>query len=304
MFVIPLRGSQSGNPLIAPATYSIIGINLVVALGVAANPPAASLFREFGFIPDRFALHTLLTSMFLHAGVLHLLGNMLFLWMFGVAVEHAIGSRWTLLLYLLSGLAGSLIWGATEGGSVPAIGASGAISGIVGAFAVLLPHGKVKLVFYLLAARLGEVSTVAPVAIMAWLLEQVVLGIVTSELKDLSSVAYSAHVGGLSIGALIAYLLRVSGASRHYKEMLSNLGRPELPCPRCGAKRPNRGVRAYLCSSCRGWFELDEEGELSVVVETKPRPKKRWGELDWWVGPSVVFGLLALLGLWLWVQAR
>jgi membrane associated rhomboid family serine protease len=149
---------------------------------------------------------TLLSSMFMHAGWLHLGGNMLFLWVFGDNVEHRAGPILYLLIYLASGLVGGLAQILSESGSViPTLGASGAISGVLGAYLVLFPRNRV-----LVWIVRFPVYVPAIVAIGLWIAFQLVASLGAGAVSDESSggVAYLAHFGGFATGLLAGLLLR------------------------------------------------------------------------------------------------
>lgn len=212
--VIPL---YDHNPFRLPAppwvTFALIGVNVAIFLvqisvGDAAN---TAIIIAFGAIPaeiDRFAPHvgwiaadsTLLTCMFLHEGWGHILGNMLFLFVFGDDIEEALGPWRFLVFYLASGIAGSLAYVAVNAHSnQPLIGASGAIAGILGAYLLIRPCAKVAvLVVYL------------PIRVPAWLVIGMWAGLQVFHLagRDNDGVAYMAHVGGLVAGVLLFLALR------------------------------------------------------------------------------------------------
>lgn len=151
---------------------------------------------------------TLLTSMFMHAGFAHLFGNLLYLWIFGDNVEHRFGGVRFLAFYLACGLAGSALQIALDPDSmIPNLGASGAISGILGAYLVLFPRNSVRvLVFFFFSF-----SVPAIIVIGLWGVFQFVNGfgaIVASE-QSLGGVAYGAHIGGFVVGALMAGVHRM-----------------------------------------------------------------------------------------------
>jgi membrane associated rhomboid family serine protease len=154
-------------------------------------------------------LFTLLTSMFMHASFMHIFGNMLFLWIFGDNVEDAIGKIRYLIFYLVCGIIASLSHVfATEafGGNpyIPSLGASGAISGVLGGYIVLFPRNQVR-VFLL------RVLTTVPavVAIGLWFLFQVVEGYLNSGSRAGGGVAYAAHVGGFVSGVVLIKLFAI-----------------------------------------------------------------------------------------------
>jgi membrane associated rhomboid family serine protease len=149
---------------------------------------------------------TLLSSMFMHASWLHLGGNMLFLWIFGDNVEHRAGRLPFLLIYLVLGLIASLsqVLGDTES-VIPTLGASGAISGILGAYIVLFPRNRVTVLLFRFPTQVPAI-----VAIGIWIVFQLISGFGASVLADESGggVAYLAHIGGFAAGLLAGLLLK------------------------------------------------------------------------------------------------
>jgi len=148
---------------------------------------------------------TLLTSMFMHGGMMHIGGNMLFLWIFGDNVEHRFGHGRFAVFYLVSGLAASLAQIAISPHSaIPTLGASGAIAGILGAYLVLFPHNQVHAIFIF-----RVVSVPAFLVIAIWAVTQFVGGFGSLDVAGQSGgVAYAAHIGGFIAGALIALFFR------------------------------------------------------------------------------------------------
>ena len=148
------------------------------------------------------------TSMFLHGGWLHLLGNMWFLWIFGDNVEDALGPVRFLIFYILCGLgAGLAHYLLGPASSLPTVGASGAIAGVLAAYMVLFPgarvHTLVPLGFFV---RIMELPAVAVIGI--WFLIQVVSSLVTFGMTERGGVAFAAHVGGFVAGLLLVWVLR------------------------------------------------------------------------------------------------
>jgi membrane associated rhomboid family serine protease len=155
--------------------------------------------------PDPIQL-TLLSSMFMHAGWLHLGGNMLFLWVFGDNVEHRAGPIPYLLIYLAVGVIGSLTQILSDPTSpIPTLGASGAISGILGAYIVLFPTNRVTVFMFRFLTQVPAI-----VAIGIWIVFQLISGFGASVVSDESGggVAYLAHIGGFAAGALVGLVLR------------------------------------------------------------------------------------------------
>lgn len=176
-----------------------------------------TLIDLYGYRPIYLAqlarLETLFTSLFLHGGVEHLVGNLLFLYVFGRSVENEVTPLTFILLYLASGLAGNLLHTASvfllpEAELVkPVIGASGAISGIIGAYIVLRPHARIKTVvmyYYLLIVRIP-----ARFYVLIWFVYQLAIGVIS--LGFPLGIAAWAHVGGFAAGAAIGSLTRERG---------------------------------------------------------------------------------------------
>lgn len=173
------------------------------------------LVYKFGLTPSHeqllFARHginlpqailPLFTSMFLHGGWMHLLGNMLFLWVFGGAVEETLGHFQYFIFYLVCGVGSALVHTAFNLGSrVPTIGASGAISGVMGAFIVLFPRARVTTVI----PPLFFFTVKIPAYLMLgyWFLLQFFSGVASLGMTDQGGVAWWAHVGGFILGALL-----------------------------------------------------------------------------------------------------
>jgi len=148
----------------------------------------------------------LFTSMFLHGSWLHLLGNMWFLWLFGNNVEDAMGRPQFLLFYLLCGLAAALMQVVTSPDSgVPMVGASGAISGVMGAYLILYPHVRVYAMVPL-GFILTSVALPAWTMLVYWMLIQVVSGLTAIGGEPGGGVAFWAHVGGFIAGMVLVKL--------------------------------------------------------------------------------------------------
>ncbi len=155
---------------------------------------------------------TLLTSMFMHAGWLHLIGNMLFLWVFGDNVEHTISRALYVIFYLLAGVIGALAQILISSDSpIPSLGASGAVSGVLGAYLVLFPRNRVR-VF----VGLRQAVVPAMVMIGMWALFQFINGIGAFAVAEETTggVAYMAHIGGFVVGLMAGAIARATGAGR------------------------------------------------------------------------------------------
>lgn len=204
MFVLPYN---KDNPVRKTpwVVFALIFINGVVLIGEYVGGPPETWFTSHGFIPEHASIATAFTSMFLHAGFWHYAGNMFFLWMFGNRVENMFG-RWLFVAaYLVSGFGATYFYYVLNlHSTVPSVGASGAISGIVGCFLVLFPKTRFDLDFYLGWWRLKSIETHAFAAVLTWFGEQTVLGLLSSTFHVAGGVAYWAHFGGFVVGAIIA----------------------------------------------------------------------------------------------------
>jgi membrane associated rhomboid family serine protease len=183
--------------------YALIAANAVAFLLLCLGPPDDPRLIRWTMIPSQLEWYTLFTSMFLHAGWLHLLGNMLFLWIFGDNVEDRLGHLGYTVFYLVCGLAASAAHILSNPTSeMPTLGASGAISGVLGAYIVFFPRHHVKMFIWLGILYADVVRTPAFLWIGFWIVEQVVLNAMTPQ--ESGGVAYLAHIGGFAAGAAIA----------------------------------------------------------------------------------------------------
>jgi membrane associated rhomboid family serine protease len=148
---------------------------------------------------------TVLSAMFMHGGIAHIFGNMLYLWIFGDNVEHRFGPGAFLLFYLGSGIAATVAqWALNPASLVPNLGASGAISGVLGAYLVLFPRNRVHALFLYMV-----VSVPAFVALGLWIVFQFINGYgAIAATSETGGVAYGAHIGGFAAGVVLALLLR------------------------------------------------------------------------------------------------
>ncbi len=170
-----------------------------------------SFIEKWAFVPSRFLANpagdflTLFTSMFMHAGWLHLGGNMLYLWIFGDNVEDRFGHVKFIIFYLLCGLAATFAQLAfSMDSNVPNLGASGAIAGVLGAYILLFPQGRVRV---LQGQRVVQVS--ALIVIGLWIILQLFSGIGSiSNAADTGGVAYMAHIGGFIAGFVLTFVFR------------------------------------------------------------------------------------------------
>ena len=208
-------------------TWGLIALNVFAFLyelslevgGTGEGARAAEAFvMEFGLVPCRLTgacpvsgelpspLLTVLTSMFLHGGVFHIAGNMLYLWIFGNNVEDTLGHGRFVLFYLASGVAAAATQTIVSPRSpVPMIGASGAISGVLGAYLILFPHANVlTLVIFGFFWRLVRIP--ALIVLGFWMVVQILSGL--GSLGAGGGVAWFAHIGGFFAGMALSLLLR------------------------------------------------------------------------------------------------
>jgi membrane associated rhomboid family serine protease len=156
---------------------------------------------------------TLVTSLFLHGGFLHILGNMWFLWIFGNNIEDVTGHFKFLIFYLLGGVAASMLQILVSASStVPVIGASGAISAVLGAYILKFPHARVKtLLFIVIFVTVINVPAVAFIGI--WFFMQ----LLSSVVNRMSNVAWYAHIGGFLFGLFVLRLFQKREGYRKYR---------------------------------------------------------------------------------------
>ena len=206
--MIPLR-DETRRPVRVPiVTASIIAVNVIVFLFELGSDDASIV--RWAVVPAELSrghqLITALTSMFLHGGFMHIIGNMVFLWAFAPAVEDTMGRGQFLLFYLLGGLAATVAQVAVGPNStVPQLGASGAIAAVMGAFLVTYPRDRIKVVWFF--GWFFHISYIpAFVLVGIWLLSQLLNQAGAVVQADTRGIAYMAHIGGAAFGMLTAHL--------------------------------------------------------------------------------------------------
>ena len=217
--MIPLRSSErTYSP--ATVTLFLILVNVLIFIFEVAipnepsyeNPGGLSLNQvilTYGIVPDRFHFSTLITSMFLHGGFLHVAGNMWFLWVFGKGIEDLLGHSRFLMFYLACGVVAGLAHVLLNPYSpVPTIGASGAIAGVMGAYLIKYPHARivtlVPIVFFITTLDLP-----AAFLLLYWFAIQFFSGVGSVGYSQVSKgdVAWFAHVGGFVAGMLLVMMI-------------------------------------------------------------------------------------------------
>jgi membrane associated rhomboid family serine protease len=180
-------------------TIALILANIIVFIYQIYQHPV-ELIRRFGFIPADPSLYSAFTSMFIHGDLGHLLGNLWYLWIFGDNVEDKLGKLKYMLLYLLAGFAAAFLHYITNLGSVvPAVGASGAISGILGAYLVMFPDVKINIWI-----RFGIAQIPAYILIGIWFIVQLIMGAYAFITSPGGGIAFFAHIGGFIFGSVVA----------------------------------------------------------------------------------------------------
>jgi membrane associated rhomboid family serine protease len=197
-------------------TIGLIAINVLAFLYELqlSRPELEQLVLAFGAVPANFRWPTLVTSQFLHDGWMHIVGNMLYLWIFGDNVEDRLGHGRYLLAYLAFGAAAALGQMAVSAGSmIPMIGASGAIAGVMGAYFVLYPHSRVlTVVFLVFFLDIIEIPAIFFLGI--WFVMELFSGVGSLGANTMTGVAVWAHVAGFATGALTGLYWRMREASR------------------------------------------------------------------------------------------
>jgi membrane associated rhomboid family serine protease len=235
--IFPLKDDVPSRT-VPVVTVTLIGLNLLAFLyqlvlgfdtrGAGAGA-AEALVSEFGATPCRItgtcrALAravedfpptwvTVVTSMFLHGSLVHIGGNMLYLWIFGANVEDTLGHGRFLLFYLAAGVAGAVGQAVVSPASaVPMIGASGAISGVLGAYLLLFPYASI-LVVWIFGFFIRSFHVPAIIVLGFWIVVQLLAGYITFSARatgreESGGVAWFAHIGGFLAGMLLLFLLR------------------------------------------------------------------------------------------------
>ena len=212
--MIPIRDSIPTRrvPIV---NYALIGANLLVFLLMwLAGPEQQRLVYQFALIPASFSngidlgdISDIFTSMFMHAGIAHIAGNMLYLWIFGDNVEDRLGSFKYLLFYLAGGLAASLTHLLFNPNSqIPTVGASGAIAAVLGAYLVMYPRSRIA-TFIPLGFFMRLAMVPASVVLGFWFILQLFNGFLSIGAADVGGVAFWAHIGGFVAGVVLAKLM-------------------------------------------------------------------------------------------------
>ena len=218
--MLPLGDDNSARRTVPVVTYVFIAINVIVFL---LELSAGDAFIErWSVVPARLLANpvgdfiTVFTAMFMHGGWMHLLSNMLYLWIFGDNVEDRLGQVKFIIFYLLCGIVATFAQVLVNPDSnIPNLGASGAIAGVLGAYLLMFPRGSVRVL-------MGRAIIPMPALIVIgfWALLQVISGVgsiaTTAQTADTGGVAYMAHVGGFVAGLILTPLM---GGTRQQRQL-------------------------------------------------------------------------------------
>jgi membrane associated rhomboid family serine protease len=210
--MFPIGDDDTSRRTVPVVTYALVALNILFFFVELSGGEA--FIEKWAFEPGRFLANpardfpTLFTSMFMHAGWLHLGGNMLYLWIFGDNVEDNFGHVKFIVFYLLCGLAATfaqMVFSLSS--NVPNLGASGAIAGVLGAYIVLFPREQVRVL-----QGQQVIPVPALIVIGIWILLQFFSGIGSIASAAQGGVAYMAHIGGFLAGLVLTFLFRGSSS--------------------------------------------------------------------------------------------
>src|ERR1700733_3620876 len=228
--MIPLRDNAAPRRL-TPVNIALIAVNVAVfAYELSLGPRVAGVVEKFALVPAAVTramssgapgglhplepLMTIVTSMFIHGGILHIAGNMLYLFIFGAAVEYRMGAARYLIFYLAAGIAAALatVWIAPES-YVPVIGASGAIAGVLGAYFILYPRGRILTILPIFIF-IQFIEIPAVLYLLFWFALQLYAGLEEGGRVRIGGVAWWAHVGGFMFGVAMGPILAINRPRR------------------------------------------------------------------------------------------
>jgi len=196
---------KDDNPrvLFPYVTYTLIAINIFIFIGLnylSFQSPNQNLILVFGFIPNSFNLLTIFSSMFIHGGISHIFSNMWFLYIFGDNVESILGHTKFLLFYIICGVGAAFAqYAINPESTIPMVGASGAIAGVLGAYMIRFPKAKV----HILAVIIIFITTFtvpAQIVLGLWFFIQLSSGLNSLGIDTTGGVAWFAHIGGFIAG--------------------------------------------------------------------------------------------------------
>jgi membrane associated rhomboid family serine protease len=228
--MIPLRDNAAPRRL-TPINLALIAANIAVFIYELSLGPRLAIFAErFALVPAAVTralsistsrdvgalapLITIVTSMFIHGGFWHIAGNMLYLFIFGAAVEYRMGSARYLIFYFAAGIAAALatVWIPPES-NVPVIGASGAIAGVLGAYFIFYPRGRILTILPIFIF-IQFIEIPAVVYLLFWFAVQLYAGLEEGGRAGMGGVAWWAHVGGFMFGVATGPMLAINRPRR------------------------------------------------------------------------------------------
>jgi membrane associated rhomboid family serine protease len=277
-FTLPLSGQQPspGDPRVAAYVEALresLPANVPIQDAVASLSVYDLFVFEHGFKPGAPQLGNLLTAMFLHAGFMHLFGNMLFLWIYGDNVEYRLGRLPYLLWYIVTGVAATLAFSLLAPRSlIPMVGASGAISGVLGFYFIWFPSNVVRvlLLFFPFLVRVVEVP--ARIVLGLYLFIDNILPMLVAGGAGGGGVAHGAHIGGFVAGVVVAWVL-----SRRDVEATP----PEYRAEAAGVSAPasliSQAMRTGdMATAARAYFALPPRQSIQALDDEQSLALGRW----------------------------
>ncbi len=213
MYIIPLGTTRKAGK-IPYAVLTLVVLNIVIFLGTWYGTNIRQTYQEWGVVPQSLSLITLISSAFLHGGWFHLIGNMLFLLVFGPPVEDRVGSAWFAGLYTIFALSSGLVFTAVqlsflseEFHSIPCVGASGAIAGVMGYFLYACWGQQVIVGYWILFVARGTAHLSCPEAFIIFCMTDLIMGYALVSDGMISGTAHWGHIGGLIAGLILGLFL-------------------------------------------------------------------------------------------------
>ena len=230
--MIPLKDENPSRTIpVVNVCLILANLSVFIYQNFFVHGGVQPLFLQWGFIPYELT-HTvdlapknlvpvpltIFTSMFMHAGWIHFLGNMLYLWIFGDNVEDMLGHLKYLFFYLLCGASASLTHGFVNFASrIPTVGASGAVAGVLGAYVFLFPRARIRTLLFVFVF-VQVISLPAIILLGYWILIQVLSGITEFGSQTGSGIAWFAHIGGFATGLVLAVLMKKRRKKRQRRQ--------------------------------------------------------------------------------------
>jgi membrane associated rhomboid family serine protease len=242
-------------------TFTLISINVLVFLIeilAASDGNGGAFLREFGLVPAAHGWWAWVTSMFLHGGIFHLVGNMIYLFLFGACIEDILGRTKFTFFYLGGGLLANImqvVLGGEANNYIPIVGASGAISACIGAFLVVLPKTHINFRYLFLWFYTGEFWLRSWIVISLWfIMDFISLLVSLNNPNSQGGVAVGAHVGGTVAGAICMLILRKKEAAEIEPAPAIRINQVMIAKSAPGESQPP--VNLYLDGNQAGPYEV------------------------------------------------